>query len=323
MSWQRRPLAAIVRSALCVAPLALSAPALAQQEDAAVRFSAPPWPGVTMKTEIASQLLEALGYAPTTQQLGSQITYEGLSLGETDAYLAAWLPAQQQMYEAVEAKGNLVDLGNNVDGARMGFAVPSYVAEAGVTSARDIDKPEFAERFNREMFSIEAGSATSNILNGAVENDIYGMADWELREATTPAMLSAVDTATNNDEWILFYGWTPHWMNIEYDIVYLDDPENLFGPGGGRSDVRTLLNRDFADSYPNVTKLLDQMVFTADDQSQLILDFSYEEREADDVAVSWMQDNAGKVKSYLEGVTTRAGEPAWPVVQQAFDLPDA
>ena len=40
-------------------------------------------------------------------------------------------------------------------------------------------------------------------------------------------------------------------------------------------------------------------------------------------ALAWMRDNAGKVKRYLDGVTTRDGEPAWPVVQQAFDLPEA
>ncbi|GAB2786468.1 choline ABC transporter substrate-binding protein [Halomonas shantousis] len=322
MSLPLRSLSLVAGSTLLVASMALPATALAE-EDATVRFSAPPWPGVTMKTEIASQLLEALGYAPSTQQLGAQITYEALNLGETDAYLAAWLPAQQGMYDTVDAKGQLVDLGNNVDGARMGFAVPRYVADAGVTSARDIDTPAFAERFGREMYSIEAGSATSDILNGAVDNDTYGMGDWTLHEATTPAMLGAVKSATRNDEWILFYGWTPHWMNIEYDIVYLDDPENLFGPGGGRSDVRTLLNKTFADAHPNVTRLLDQMVFSADDQSQLILDYSYKEQKARDVAIGWMRDNADKVRAYMEGVTTRGGEPAWPVIRQAFDLPDA
>lgn len=309
----------LIAGALATASLSLPGIAFAQ-EDPAVTFSAPPWPGVTMKTEIASQLFETLGYQPSTKQLGSQISYEALNLGEIDAFLAAWLPAQEGMYETVNAKGHLTDLGNNVDGARMGFAVPSYVAEAGVTSARDIDKPEFAEKFGREMFSIEPGSATSENINGAVNNDVYGMADWKLREATTPAMLSAVDNATRNDEWILFYGWTPHWMNIEYDIVYLDDPDNVFGPGGGSSDVRTLLNSGFADSHPNAKKLLDQMVFSADDQSQLILEFSYKEREADEVAVEWLQNNVDKVKAYLDGVTTIDGEPAWPVVQKKFDL---
>ena len=85
-----------------------------------------------VKTEIASQLFEALGYQPSTKQLGAQISYEALNLGEIDAFFGAWLPAQQGMYDTVNAKGSLVDLGNNVDGARMGFAVPRYVAEAGL-----------------------------------------------------------------------------------------------------------------------------------------------------------------------------------------------
>ena len=33
-----------------------------------------------------------------------------------------------------------------------------------------------------------------------------------------------------------------------------------------------------------------------------------------------MRDNTDKVEGFVDGVTTRDGEPAWPVVKEAFDL---
>ena len=322
MILSRRPLTLALAGALLAAPLTWSSAVLAE-EPAQVRFSVPAWPGVTVKTALAAQLLETLGYKVSQEELGSTITYEALTQGELDAFLAAWLPGQQGMYETTMEKDVLVDLGNNVDGARLGFAVPTYVYEAGVTSAEDLDREEFAEKLERTIYSIEVGSGMSEILNEAVDDDTYGLGDWNLSETSTPGMLSAVDSALDREEWIVFAGWTPHWMNIEYDVRYLEDPEDMWGPDQGRSDVKTLVTTDFSESNPNATRLLDQLVFSADDQSAMILGFSYEEREPEEVALQWLRDNPERVEAFLEGVTTRDGEPAWPVVQQALEIPDA
>ncbi len=322
MNLPRRPLTLALAGALLAAPLAWSSAVLAE-EPAQVRFSVPAWPGVTVKTALAAQLLETLGYEVRQQELGSTITYEALTQGELDVFLAAWLPAQQSMFDATMEKGLIVDLGNNVEGARLGFAVPSYVFDAGVTSAEDLADEEIAEKLGRTVYSIEVGSGMSDTLNEAVENDTYGMGDWDLSETSTPGMLSAVDAALDREEWIVFAGWTPHWMNIEYDVEYLTDTQDMWGPDGGRSDVRTLVTSDFAEAAPNATRLLDQLVFSADDQSAMIRGFSYEEREPEAVALDWIRANPGKVQAFLEGVTTRDGEPAWPLVQQALEIPDA
>jgi len=322
MNLPRRSTTMALAGALLAAPLAWSPAALAE-EPAQVRFSVPAWPGVTVKTALAAQLLDALGYESRQQELGSTITYEALTQRELDVFLAAWLPAQQSMFDATMEKGLIVDLGNNVEGARLGFAVPSYVFDAGVTSAEDLADEEVAEKLGRTVYSIEVGSGMSDTLNEAVANDTYGLGDWDLSETSTPGMLSAVDAALDREEWIVFAGWTPHWMNIEYDIEYLTDTQDMWGPGGGRSDVRTLVTSDFAEAAPNATQLLDQLSFTADDQSAMIRGFSFEERGPDEVALQWLRDNPERVKAFLDGVTTRDGEPGWPAVQQALEIPDA
>ena len=318
----KRPVTLALAGALLTVPMAWSAAALAE-EPGEVRLSVPAWPGVTVKSDLAAQLLDALGYETRQRELGSTITYEALNQGELDAFLAAWLPAQQAMFDATMDKGVIVDLGNNVEGARLGFAVPAYVYEAGVTSAEDLADEEIAEKLGHTVYSIEVGSGMSDTLNEAVEEDTYGLGNWRLSETSTPGMLSAVDAAINREEWIVFAGWTPHWMNIEYDVEYLTDTRDMWGPEGGRSDVRTLVTREFAEASPNATRLLDQLSFTSEDQSAMIRGFSYEEREPEAVALDWIRANPGKVQAFLEGVTTRDGEPGWPAVQQALEIPDA
>ncbi|MYL22352.1 ABC transporter substrate-binding protein [Vreelandella massiliensis] len=315
-----RWVSAATASGFLLSSMLLSAPSLAQDNAETVRFAVPAWPGVTVKTALTAQLLEALGYEVRQQELGSTITYEAMNQGEIDAFMAAWLPAQNGMYETAMARDTIVDLGNNVDGARLGFAVPTYVYDAGLTSAAQFANEAFAERLDQTIYSIEVGSGMSDLLNAAVDDDVYGLGDWKLSETSTPGMLSAAADAINRDEWIVFAGWTPHWMNIEYDIRYLDDPENIWGESGGRSDVKTLVTRDFYAANPNATRLLDQIAFSAEDQSAMIYGFSYEEREPEQVALEWMRDNPERVQAFLEGVTTTEGSAAWEAVNTQLKL---
>ncbi|MDN6180108.1 MAG: glycine/betaine ABC transporter [Halomonas subglaciescola] len=315
--------ACVLGASLFAAPLAVST-ASAAEEPAAVRFAVPPWPGVTVKSQLAATLFEAIGYTPTQQEIGATIAYQALGENELDAYLAAWLPAQQGMYDtATQGKNQLVDLGTNVDGARLGFVVPDYVYDAGITSGKDLCSKDLQEKAGGTIYSIEIGSGTSDLLADMQDNGTYCLDEWDLSETSASGMFSQAKAAMNRDEWIVFYAWTPHWASIEYDIHFLDDPEDAWGPDGGRSDVRTLTTPEFVDNNPNATRLLKQLVFSADQQSAMISGFSYEDRSAKDVALTWLRENPAQVKEFLDGVTTRSGEPAWPAAQKALNLPDA
>lgn len=129
------------------------------------------------------------------------------------------------------------------------------------------------------------------------------------------AMLSAARDAISREEPIVWVGWTPHWMNLELPMRYLDDEEDLFGENNGESEVLTLLRADYADANPNVVTFFEQFTFTAEEQSWMIQQFGLEERELEDVAEQWINDNAERVEAMLEGVTTTDGDPAWPVIE--------
>lgn len=316
-------------AACALATVMLTAPTVASADTAAtepeaIRFAVPPWPGVTVKSELAATLFDALGYVPKQEELGATIAYQALGENELDAYFAAWLPAQQGMYDtATSGENQLVDLGTNVDGARLGFVVPDYIFEAGYTSGKDLCSEDLREKAGGTIYSIEVGSGTSDLLSDMQDSGTYCLDEWNLSETSASGMFSQAKASIDRDEWIVFYAWTPHWASIEYDIEFLDDPEDAWGPDGGRSDVRSLTTQAFAEQNPNATRLLEQIVFTADQQSQMISGLSFEDRPADDVAMSWMQDNPDRIKAFLDGVTTRSGDPAWPTVKEKLDLPDA
>jgi len=305
---QLKPLASGI--ALATAALFVST---AQADDQTLDFGVPAWPGITVKTAIAEQLLNPLGYETSTQEIGLQVIYQGIESGDIDAFLGAWLPAQREMFDPRKESGVLIDVANNVDGAQMTLAVPEYLFEDGLQSFADLD--DYRDQLDGEIHGFGAGSAASEILNNAIDNDTWGLGDWQLVDTSEVGMLSAARDAISREEPIVWVGWTPHWMNLELPMRYLEDPEDLFGENNGESDVLTLLRGDYAEANPNVVTFFEQFTFSAEEQSWMIQAFGQEERDLADVAEQWMVDHPERIEAMLADVTTTDGDPAWPVIE--------
>ena len=299
-------------SGIALATAALFA-STAQADDQTLDFGVPAWPGITVKTAIAEQLLNPLGYETSTQEIGLQVIYQGIESGDIDAFLGAWLPAQREMFDPRKESGVLIDVANNVDGAQMTLAVPEYLFEDGLQSFADLD--DYRDQLDGEIHGFGAGSAASEILNNAIDNNTWGLGDWQLVDTSEVGMLSAARDAISREEPIVWVGWTPHWMNLELPMRYLEDPEDLFGENNGESDVLTLLRGDYAEANPNVVTFFEQFTFSAEEQSWMIQAFGQEERDLADVAEQWMVDHPERIEAMLADVTTTDGDPAWPVIE--------
>ncbi|MEL7614492.1 ABC transporter substrate-binding protein [Vreelandella titanicae] len=299
-------------SGIALATTALFASA-AHADDQTLDFGVPAWPGITVKTAIAEQLLNPLGYETSTQEIGLQVIYQGIESGDIDAFLGAWLPAQREMFNPRKESGVLIDVANNVDGAQMTLAVPEYLYESGIQSFADLD--ENREQFEGEIYGFGAGSAASEILHNAIDNDTWGLGDWQVVDTSEVGMLSAARDAISREEPIVWVGWTPHWMNLELPMRYLEDPEDLFGENNGESDVLTLLRSDYAEATPNVVTFFEQFTFSAEEQSWMIQAFGQEEQDLTDVAEQWINDHPERIEAMLADVTTTDGDPAWPVIE--------
>ncbi|NWN84146.1 MAG: ABC transporter substrate-binding protein [Halomonas sp.] len=294
--------------------LSLVTPALA--DDTVLDFGVPAWPGITVKTEIAQQLLAPLGYETRSHELGLQVIYQGLETDDIDVFLGAWMPAQTSMYTPREASGTITRVTNNVIGAQMTLAVPDYLYAQGIQSIADLDAHR--ERFDGKIHGFGAGSAASEVLHAAIDEDTWGLGDWQVMDTSVVGMLGAARSAIDREEPIVWVGWTPHWMNIELPLRYLDDSKNLFGENNGETDVLTVLRSDYADAHPNLVDFFEQFTFDAEEQSWMIQEFSQKERDPETIASQWLQEHPERVETMLEGVTTLDGKPAWPAVEASL-----
>src|SRR5699024_2884064 len=121
-----------------------------------VHFGVPNWPGITVKTEVAAQLLEAMGYATKQTSASPTFAVGPMKNGQLDAYLGGWLPHEEGfLIPAIEA-GELKELTTNIREPIMGLAVPKYVWDEGVHSVADLTK--YADKFDTKIYGIEPGT---------------------------------------------------------------------------------------------------------------------------------------------------------------------
>jgi len=98
-----------------------------------------PWDSEIASTNVVKAVLqERMGYEVEMLEVDAGAMYQGLASGDADAMVAAWLPSTHSHY--VEAVGDdIVDLGQNLDGTKIGWVVPSYVT---VDSIADLQPQE-------------------------------------------------------------------------------------------------------------------------------------------------------------------------------------
>ncbi|QJT09728.1 glycine betaine ABC transporter substrate-binding protein [Oceanidesulfovibrio marinus] len=279
------------------------------------RFATPPWPGVEVKTEITSQILETLDYPTEQLQIGLSIAYSGFSSGEVDAFLGAWMPQQTAMLEPLVEKGVVEKAAVNLDTAVISLCVPKFVGDEGVKSFADLDK--YADKFGHHMYNIEAGSAMHTNMEEIIKNDVAGLGDWTQTGVTTPAMLKEVTGKADRGEWVVFGCWKPHWMNLMMDMTYLT-PVPGTEKFASNSKVYTVVRGDMKDTDPDIYRFLKQIKVTSQAQSEWIRDYGQKEIPVDKVAKDWISANKDTVAQWLDGVKAADGTPAMEKINEAY-----
>ncbi|MFP7494840.1 glycine betaine ABC transporter substrate-binding protein [Terribacillus saccharophilus] len=84
------------------------------------------WDSEVASTNVMKVVLDDLGYDAKITPLDNAVMWQSVANGEADAMVAAWLPTTHgDLYD--QYKDQVVDLGPNLEGAKTGLVVPSYV----------------------------------------------------------------------------------------------------------------------------------------------------------------------------------------------------
>lgn len=290
---------------LVLSPYALAA------EDAScknVRMGVVNWTDVIATSAMAQTLLDGLGYKTKQTSASQQIIFAGLRDKRLDMFLGYWNPIMNQSITPfVDAKQVTVLAEPSLKDAKAMLAVPTYMADKGLKSFADI--ATFEKELGGRIYGIEPGSGANTQIKAMIEKNRFGLGKFQLVESSEAGMLSAVTRAVKRNEPIVFFGWTPHPMNINQDMTYLTGSEDALGPDEGRATVWTVTAPDYASRCPNVSRLLSNLTFSAEDESRMMQPL-LDHKDAQASARQWLKDHPQDQQRWLEGVTTVDGKPA-------------
>ena len=218
----------------------------AMEEKGSVELAYVEWARAVAITHVAGDILTRMGYDVELNNVANAAMWQSVASGDSDALLAAWLPATHQMFygEEGEFTDEVVDLGPNYQGAQLGLVVPAYVQEESIP-----DLVANADRYDSEIVGIDPGAGMMQQTEQAIENDTYGLGTFTLLEGSGPTMTAALGDAINNDQPIVVTGWKPHWMFGRWDLKILNDPENVFGES---ETINTMVRQGLEEDQPEL-----------------------------------------------------------------------
>lgn len=153
------------------------------------------------------------------------------------------------------------------------------------------------------IIGIDPGAGIMSAAEQALKD--YDLNKFELVEGSDATMISVLNDAIKNKEWVVVTGWTPHFMFSKWDLKYLDDPKQSFG---GEETINTVVRKGLKEDMPDVYTFLDNFSWTLDDMQQIQV---WNEEEGADFyknAKRWVDENEDKVNEWIKGLEPNSGK---------------
>lgn len=286
MSRQRKIGTTIAIIAVIIAALTANSLVTNKNKKEAISLSYVEWDTEVASTNVIAEVLKQEGFDVTITPLDNAIMWESIANGESDAMVAAWLPnTHGAQYEQYQDKVD--NLGVNLEGAKVGLTVPSYM------NVNSID--ELTDEANQTITGIEPGAG---VVKAAEETlSAYdNLSDWQLETSSSGAMTVALGQAYKKKEPIVITGWSPHWMFAKYDLNYLEDPKQAMG---AEETINTMARQNLKEDSPEAYRILKNFKWSKDDMEKVMLEIN-SGTDPVEAAQNWIKDNPDTVKAWLK-----------------------
>ncbi len=245
------------------------------------------WDCANASTHTMAALIEdELGKEVNVTSVDAGPMWMGIARGDFDGMVTAWLPGTHASYWE-QTQDDVENLGANLDGARIGLVVPSYVEANSIDELND-----YVDEFGGEITGIDPGAGIMAATEEAIE--AYDL-DFNLLSGSDAAMTAALERAIDREEWIIVTGWTPHWKFGSYDLKYLEDPQLVYGDA---EHIATIVTPDLQQRHPDVYHLLDNFYWTSEQIAE-VMGYIEDGMDPMDAARTWISDNREVVNNWL------------------------
>ncbi|MDC3420148.1 glycine betaine ABC transporter substrate-binding protein [Aquibacillus koreensis] len=248
------------------------------------------WDSEVASTHVIANVLASQGYDVEVTPVNNAAMWEAVASDEADGMVGAWLPGTHEA-QFNEFGEEVVQLGANLEGAKIGLVVPAYMEATTID-----DLADFADDLDNKITGIEDGSGVVAASRDAIAD--HGLEGWEVQTSSSGAMTTVLGEAISNEEPIVVTGWTPHWKFAEYDLKYLEDPEESFG---GAETIETMVRQGLEEDSPAAYQILDNFEWTPADMESVMLEVM-NGTSPEDAAANWVENNQDTVDEWTAGL---------------------
>ncbi|MFD1861624.1 glycine betaine ABC transporter substrate-binding protein [Planococcus chinensis] len=268
-------------AAACSSETAETEEGTAGQSQKTITFGVTPWTSTVPPTKIAGLILEDMGYEVKETEADAGSVYMGLSRGDLDVFMDAWVPMHQNYLDKFE--GKIESTAVSYPEADTGWTVPAYMED--INSLEDLKGRE--GEFNNEFYGIEKGAGASIESDEIIEAYEF---DFTQVNSSEGGMLAQAQRMMEQEKPVVFYGWRPHTMFNKFDLKVLTNEKGFFET----SSVEVITNSELKENAPEAYEFLSNWNITIDEVEKMIV--KIEEGE-DPVAVAqeWIDNNPEKV----------------------------
>ncbi|MFA9430392.1 ABC transporter substrate-binding protein [Egicoccus sp. AB-alg2] len=282
-------------------------------EGETVRLVANPWPGSYANAHVAAIVLEQeMGADVEIVELDENAQWAGLDDGSLDAVLEIWPSGHAENRATyIDDRGTVEDIGELGVIGQIGWFVPSYVIDEHpeMTSWEGLEGNEqifaTAETGNAGQF-LAADPSFVQYDETIIEN--LGLNLQVVQSGSEAAQLTAVESAIEREEPVLFYFYTPHWMHAQYDLTMIELPpyeEGCEEPAEERTcgyppDVLyKAASAELADRLPDVHTFLSNFQLENEDQDGIAYAMDVEGQSPEGAAQAWVDENEDVWQAWL------------------------
>jgi glycine betaine/proline transport system substrate-binding protein len=272
------------------------------------------WAGSTANVYIAKAVLEEeLGCEVEVTKIAEIPVFQAMADGKVDAVLEDWQHVDE--YEQYIEKAKTVVQGGplGVEG-HIGWFVPQYVMD---------ENPEFETweglKGKEDVFNNEfLGGDPSYVQKDKQLIEALGLDLEHVTAGAEPAQVARWSQAYKQEEPVLFYWYTPQYLNQEYELAEVKLPPRTEANKDCKDDakeggdpeqykceyditiINKLFSKKFADSGSPAYDVLRKMKLTNDDQELVAKAIAGDKQDPEEAGADWVADNQDKVQQWLE-----------------------
>jgi glycine betaine/proline transport system substrate-binding protein len=279
------------------------------------------WAGSTANTYIAKAVLEdELGCEVEITKIAEIPVFQAMADGKVDAVLEDWQHTDE--YDKYIKKAGTVVQGGplGVEG-HIGWFIPKYLMD---------EHPEFKTweglKGEEDLFKTAESGDQGTFLGG---DPSYVQKDKELIEAlglnfkhvtagAEPAQVARWSQLYKQEKPVIFYWYTPQYLNQEYDLAEVKLPPRTAANKDCQDDAKAggdpaqykceydvtiinkLFSKKFADSGSPAYQVLRNMTLTNEQQEQVAKAIAGDKVPPEKAGEDWVKDNQKEVQSWLE-----------------------